>query len=384
MKISSLLIIPCIAFVYACTDNSLEGIDESKKTESDDVATISYTDNPSQSYFLVKATDETLDGEVAIINWSNQDTGTKATSISDGLSNTFELSRVANSRWTFPAAQFALDLNKTGAKSADEEGFDWYLPSKSELMLINIYNGCLNLSEYAYWSSTENVNFSYYRDHAWLIVPNTSLPGLSTMKKSDGFHYADAKKKGASVRIVKKNNVEGKKYPYVKSKTEPIIVSRDKDGGVKEEALRKEFPLTTTSSLEDSKVSRSFEVDMSNSGWASLTEAKTLCASKGANWRVPTLKEMQLIWAMGGSGNQDWKVYVANEGLNLRDVEGFTPLSSYGDYMISNPNYQDCDQAGHEPHIVGWRFESAMGTIIGGNDKDGKETVRCVRDVEVN
>lgn len=384
MKNLGVAFISSLMLFSACTDNVLEktGGDDSSSGKDDEV-TISYTDSPNQSYFLIKANDETVDGKTVQVDWSNQEMETKSISVSDGFSNTLELAKIVNDRWTFPAVQFALDLNKKEGKSLDKENLSWYLPSKNELLLMHIYSGCLNLSEYAYWSSTEWANNSIYRNQVWLIVPNSNMTGLSTMNKVDGFHYIEKKERGASVRIVKKNDIsEGKKYPYVKSQVEPIIVSRDKEGGVKESALRAEFPLSATTDLEENGVSRCFEVDLQDAGYVSLSEAKAISVSKGNNWRVPTMREMQLIWAMGG-GDKQWGAYVPQGGLNLRDVQGFKSIGS-GEFLISNPNYQDCDAAGHEPHIVGWRFLGSLGTILGGNDKDAKQVVRLVRDVVVD
>lgn len=392
MKKSAIAFISLIILLSACTDNTLENAAENNPSSNEDgLATIAYTDKPEQSYFLIKATDETIDGKAAIIDWSNQDIATKATSVSDGLSNTLELSKVVNDRWTFPAVQFALSLNEKEVKSANNEGFDWYLPSKNELMLMHIFGGCLNLSEYAYWSSTEWANSSVYRNNAWIIVPNSKMTsGASTLNKYKGFQMVEEiKKEGAAVRIVKRNDIDGKKYPYIKSKTEAIIVSRDKEGGVKESALRAEFPLTATTSLEDNSVSRCFEVDLQDAGYASLSEAKALSASKGKNWRVPTLRELQLIWAMGGCYS-DWGAYVPQEGLNLRDVEGFVPLAdaspnrgnnNAGEYLLSNPGSFFWKE---NNYMSEYRFVGSLGTVLGGNPQGSKQVVRLVRDVTID
>ncbi len=388
MKNLKITVISCFVLFAACTDNT--EINETSPEEKE-VTTISYTDSPNQSYFLIKSNDELVDGTVAKVDWSNQDLATKSISVSNGLLNTLELSKIANDRWKFPAVQFALDLNKKEGISLDGDNISWYLPSKNELLLMHIYSGCLNLSAASYWSSTEWANNSFYRNNAWIIIPNRKMiSGPSTLQKYKGYYMLDDEKiEGSAVRIVKRNDVEGKKYPYVKSKTEAIIISRDKDGGVKESALRKEFPLAETTNLEDNGVSRSFEVDLKDSGYASLTEAKELCSNKGANWRVPTLRELQLIWAMGGS-YEDWGSYVPQDGLNLRDVEGFLPLgdaapnrenNNIGEYLLSNPGSFFWEE---NDYMSEYRFVGSLGIVLGGNHQGAKEVVRCVRDIEIN
>ena len=400
MKALKYSIAVCLIFLMGCNDGMIpsEKNDEGGDRSVMSVPTMSYTDDPEHSYFLIRAEDEKVDGKTAFVCWSNSEQQTKSTSVSDGLANTIEISKIVNKRWTFPAFQFAFDLNEQDPE-IKEGDIEWYLPSKSESMLMHIFSGCLNLTEDFYWSSSEWINFSHYRNTIWITTPPQTIPGISTMQKLEGYDiHNEGREKGAAVRLVKVNKTEGKKYPYVKSRTEAIIVCRDKDGGIKEEALRKEFPLTATTDKEDNGVSRCFEVEMRDCGYAYLEEAKAMAAEKGEGWRVPTLSEIQLIWAMGGGYNDwgplsnytgGWGASVPMEGLNLRDVEGYVPLGDAfperdnignGEYLLSNPGsfYWEENKYWSE-----YRFLGSDGRIIGGNSSPAKETVRLVRDVVI-
>ena len=390
----------CTILLFGCDDSLLNNeLNENggNVIVNASTATISYTDNPENSYFLIRETDEAIEGKTAFVNWSNSGQQTKSTSVSDGLFNTLEISKVVNKRRAFPAFQFALDLNEQDPEVKEGEVV-WYLPSKNEALLMYIFSGALNLSAQPYWTSTEWLNFSYYRDQAAILAPHI-LSGWAYLNKVDGYHlYNYIRQDKAAVRLVKVQDEDSKKYPYVKSKTEAIIVCRDKDGGVKEEALRRDFPLLSTTDLDDNQVSRCFEVDLNDSGHASLWEAQALAAEKGKGWRVPTLREMQLIWTMGGcydnwgddyagSFKGGWGAFVPNHGLNLREVESFIPLGdalpgrvnqTIGQYLISNPNSFLWEE---NKVWVDYQFDSCLNGAGAGSPNGSAQTFRLVRDV---
>lgn len=393
------LAIAATCFV-ACSDSEeiLTNDDNDNGGVELDPSLMSYTDNPNHAYFLIKNKDEEVDGKKERVKWSNQGSQTNATSYFDGVANTFEISKLKNSRWLFPAAELSLANNKEEIKSIDDKNFEWYLPSRSELMLMMLYNGVVNLEEDIYWSSSEWINNSNYRDLAWKITPKAKIPNTDAIQKdgvatnSIGTNGND----GAFVRSVKKVDAEGKKYPYVKSKTEPIIVSRDADGGVKKDALRAEFPLQATSDEFENKISQSFEVDLTDTGSTSWEGAKKLCheLNKGghSNWRVPTSSEMQLIWIMGGGYAENGSKAVGG-GISLNEVTGFIPLDDAkpnrpvdgaGEYWASNPEFfmHNFQSPGGEEVLIGYRMLGRDARFIAGNGPNSFEQVRCVRDVE--
>lgn len=114
-------------------------------------------------------------------------------------------------------------------------------------------------------------------------------------------------------------------YPYVdKSETAgPVIVSRDVSGGV--------LPAALAANGADGKASAGFQVghtDAGNGAEMTLAAALTSCDSS-EGWRLPTQRELQLIWLMGGA---DSSRYDDSEPL-----AGDKPLydsSLFGDFNV--------------------------------------------------
>lgn len=165
---------------------------------------------------------------------------------------------------------------------------------------------------------------------------------------------------GALASITTAQAQSGIKYPYVESNR--IIVSKDANGGVREEALLTSTQLQeihdakATLKEEYNKVSKCFQIaqnQTSSSLDVSIDADKIIdyCknysesdAPKGS-WRLPTLRELQLIWDLSDKLTPKYytsSIYGSITGGSFNRVLGIRNYNySYYDileYSYSNDN----------------------------------------------
>lgn len=91
-----------------------------------------------------------------------------------------------------------------------------------------------------------------------------------------------------------------KQYPYVQNGK--IIVCREGTNGVKSSLIHPnwtEMPAHNESDITNNRVAAKFDVAPSDAG-TSLTWADALrrCQTRGAGWRLPTVRELRLLLAL--------------------------------------------------------------------------------------
>lgn len=180
----------------------------------------------------------------------------------------------------------------------------WRLFSQNEAMVTYSYRPALGSFldfNYGFWTSTEAP-----ANRAWYFSGNSSLI-IDVIKTSP-----------ALVRCVKGLAAGGTTYPYVAADGR-TIVSRDADGGVKEAALltaAQKAWLTTTNTSDPgfyytddgayNRVSPKFQVAAADAGVSRFVGAYSLCRAYGesgapaGSWRMPTLRELMLMYVLKG------------------------------------------------------------------------------------
>lgn len=182
----------------------------------------------------------------------------------------------------------------------------------------------------------------------------------------------------------------GVKYPYITTATGGVvIVLRDDKGGVDEAALfstrQTASPVGDVSSTAN-LMSRKFRVQKaqgqsSNVKWA---DAKSYCENLNtegySDWRLPTQRELMLIWTLGGSSN----VTAGDKndtGVGSGSVPLYTPyLYQQGGFTaFSAGHYWSASQSG-SPVVWSWSVSFNDGYTEGYNFETYSRYVRCVRD----
>ena len=182
----------------------------------------------------------------------------------------------------------------------------------------------------------------------------------------------------------------GYSYPYVQGgkKGSNIIVSRDANGGVKENAIRLyNSPLPSDTHYEtstDNRVAAKFEVappatEENHQHRKTWTEAKEYCASlgEGEGWRMPTQRELMLIYIM----NDQLENPLFNKP-NDQDQEG---QEDNGEHIFYWTGTTDRSESGDQAWSVCFCTHESDNILSGkveGYSKEYVNYVRCVRDVE--
>ena len=177
------------------------------------------------------------------------------------------------------------------------KGDGWRLPTQNELMYLwciaPSITGEAAFSGSLYWSSTGNSSGSYW-------FTNFSTGGTSTTSPSNSFN----------VRCVKTGS--NRQYPYITTASDGgvIIVLQDEQGGIDDAALFSttlDASLTGNEQTTDNRMSRKFRVQQTNQGITSWDQAVNYCNNLETdgytNWRMPTQRELMLIWVLGGASN---------------------------------------------------------------------------------
>ncbi len=179
------------------------------------------------------------------------------------------------------------------------KGDGWRLPTENELY----YYWCVEPSvrvldpfmEQNYWSSTTNASNA---GQAWTF----------------DFGYGIANKKGKTerlyVRCVRdKESGAGTKYPYVKAEGDAsLVVLRDAAGGINKGSLFASRPTATlidTKRSDNNRMSAILQVqraDPDRLNWRpSVDYCDNLRAEGYDDWRLPSQRELMMIWTMGGN-----------------------------------------------------------------------------------
>ena len=103
----------------------------------------------------------------------------------------------------------------------------------------------------------------------------------------------------------------GVRYPYVTSENGGVVVVlRDSKGGIDESSLfssRVTASKTGNEASADNRMSRKFRVQKSNPGQKTWSDAMSYCdnlTEEGySDWRLPSQRELMMIWLLGGSSN---------------------------------------------------------------------------------
>lgn len=181
----------------------------------------------------------------------------------------------------------------------------------------------------------------------------------------------------------------GVRYPYVTTENGGVIVVlRDSKGGIDEASLFSSRVTATKTGNEAStnnRMSRKFRVQKSQpTGQKTYSEAVSYCdnlSEEGySDWRLPSQRELMLIWWLGGNSNvtkgdkNDTGVGSGSIPVNtpyLYQQSGFTAFSADGYWSATESSSRSS---------YAWRVSFSAGTTYNDGYKTGSYVVRCVRD----
>ncbi len=180
----------------------------------------------------------------------------------------------------------------------------------------------------------------------------------------------------------------GVRYPYVTSENGGVVgVLRDSKGGIDESSLfssRVTASKTGNEASADNRMSRKFRVQKSNPGQKTWSDAMSYCdnlTEEGySDWRLPSQRELMMIWLLGGSSNvtsgdkNDTGVGSASKPVNtpyLYQQSGFTAFSA--------GRYWSASEASSNSSYV-WYLYFSDGYSTTNTKTTGSGSVRCVRD----
>lgn len=238
--------------------------------------------------------------------------------------------------------------------------YPYYVPDKNRLIFTWVYRDAFTdnqmITTGPYWAATEDLEDS---DNAWRV-------------NQIGLTGTFLKEYTIPIRCIRENKKLTNRYPHIIDNVDgPIIVSREGSSGINSAALRKGGGTSAT----DNKVSPKLQIANSDIGRYEWSEALTICPNE---WRLPTQRELQLIWLLGGSTEE---VYTTLVNEHLADE---TPLYDKSKF----PNFNASDIA----YIYYWSatrydedrlfYVNFKGSNTGGHAETQRHMVRCVRDVD--
>ena len=265
------------------------------------------------------------------------------------------------------------------------KGDNWRLPTENELY----YYWCVEPSvrvldpfmEQNYWSSTTNASNA---GQAWTF----------------DFGYGIANKKGKTerlyVRCVRdKESGAGTKYPYVKAEGDAsLVVLRDAAGGINKGSLFASRPTATlidTKRSDNNRMSAILQVqraDPDRLNWRpSVDYCDNLRAEGYDDWRLPSQRELMMIWTMGGNehvesldidNSSDSPVQRPVGNARLHSLAGFTVLP---DNVLFSATWDEDDPDNYPDITAILRISGTDGRVnTDAIDGDHPRSFRCVRD----
>lgn len=180
----------------------------------------------------------------------------------------------------------------------------------------------------------------------------------------------------------------GVRYPYVTSENGGVVVVlRDSKGGIDESSLfssRVTASKTGNEASADNRMSRKFRVQKSNPGQKTWSDAMSYCdnlTEEGySDWRLPSQRELMMIWLLGGSSNvtsgdkNDTGVGSASKPVNtpyLYQQSGFTAFSA-------GPCWSATENSSRSGYA--WYLYFSDGYLTSSTKTTASASVRCVRD----
>ena len=265
------------------------------------------------------------------------------------------------------------------------KGDNWRLPTANELY----YYWCVEPSvrvldpfmEANYWSSTTNASSA---DQAWTFDFGY---GIAYKKETYTRNY---------VRCVRdKESGAGTKYPYVKAEGDAtLVVLRDAAGGLDRNSLFASRPTATlidTKRSGNNRMSAMLQVQRADPGllnWRpSIDYCDNLREEGYDDWRLPSQRELMMIWTMGGNehvesldidNSSDSPVQRPVGNARLHSLAGFTVLP---DNVLFSATWDEDDPDNYPDIIAILRISGTDGRVISDYiDGDFPQSFRCVRD----
>ncbi len=265
------------------------------------------------------------------------------------------------------------------------KGDNWRLPTANELY----YYWCVEPSvrvldpfiEANYWSSTTNASNA---DQAW------------TFDFGYGIAYKKEKLTRNYVRCVRdKESGAGTKYPYVKAEGDAsLVVLRDAAGGINKGSLFASRPTATlidTKRSDNNRMSAILQVQRADPGRLNWRPSVDYCDNLRAegydDWRLPSQRELMMIWTMGGNehvesldidNSSDSPVQRPVGNARLHSLAGFTVLP---DNVLFSATWDEDDPDNYPDITAILRISGTDGRVnTDAIDGDFPRSFRCVRD----
>ena len=179
----------------------------------------------------------------------------------------------------------------------------------------------------------------------------------------------------------------GVKYPYITTATGGVvIVLRDDKGGVDEANLfssRQTASPTGNDKSTDNRMSRKIRVQKADPGKKTWADAKSYCENLNtegySDWRLPTQRELMLIWNLGGSSNVTGGDR-NDTGVGSGSVPVYTPyLYQQGGFTAFAADWYWSATQDSSNSTYAWNVNFNNGRTSSGL-KTNSYYVRCVRD----
>ena len=265
------------------------------------------------------------------------------------------------------------------------KGDNWRLPTANELY----YYWCVEPSvrvldpfmKANYWSSTTNASNA---DQAW------------TFDFGSGIAYKKEKLTRNYARCVRdKESGAGTKYPYVKAEGDAtLVVLRDAAGGLDRNSLFASRPTATlidTKRSGNNRMSAMLQVQRADPGllnWRpSIDYCDNLREEGYDDWRLPSQRELMMIWTMGGNehvesldidNSSDSPVQRPVGNARLHSLAGFTVLP---DNVLFSATWDEDDPDNYPDITAILRISGTDGRVnTDAIDGDYPRSFRCVRD----
>ena len=265
------------------------------------------------------------------------------------------------------------------------KGDNWRLPTANELY----YYWCVEPSvrvldpfmEANYWSSTTNASNA---DQAW------------TFDFGYGIAYKKEKLTRNYVRCVRdKESGAGTKYPYVKAEGDAtLVVLRDAAGGLDRNSLFASRPTATlidTKRSGNNRMSAMLQVQRADPGLLNWRPSVDYCDNLREegydDWRLPSQRELMMIWTMGGNehvesldidNSSDSPVQRPVGNARLHSLAGFTVLP---DNVLLSATWDEDDPDNYPDITAILRISGTDGRVnTDAIDGDHPRSFRCVRD----